>query len=108
MQIQDIEQVILSYIQTTTNKKYIGKLTIEALKPVGYNVKIYIHGIYEPIVIHAELEDDKFLKFIKQELSLRGFHLFDAGELNKREYVPCQPISKSCKCNEKGRIDRQN
>lgn len=105
MQTQDIEHLILEYIKDISNKIFIGKLSVEKLNPVGYNVKFYIHGRYEPIVIHAELEDEKFLKFIRNEISLKKFHLFDSGELNKREPTLCHPIDKSCKCNDKRRIN---
>lgn len=105
MSTQDIEQVILEYIKDISKRVFIGKLGVEKLNPIGYNIKFYIHGRYEPIVIHAELEDEAFLKFIRNEISLKKFHLFDSGVLNKREPTLCYPIDKSCKCNDKRRIN---
>lgn len=101
MLIQDLEQVILEYIRDIFKKEYIGKIVIKKLNPIGYSVSLFPQGQYHPHVFDAELEDDKFLKYLKQELRNRRYHLQWYAELNLRDPVPCVPIKKSCSCNDK-------
>lgn len=101
MSIQDIEQATLEYIKDIFNKEYIGKIIVKELDPIGYSVSLYPNGQYYPHVFDAELEDDRFLKYLKQELRGRRYHLQWYAELNLRDPVPCEPIQKSCSCNDK-------
>ncbi|MCD8210507.1 MAG: hypothetical protein LUC37_03055 [Prevotella sp.] len=71
------------------------------MDPIGYHVSLGMSVPDKPIVICAELEDDKFLEFFKQELKQRSFHFHDYGELNLRDPYLCERPDTSCtKCNE--------
>lgn len=105
MQKQDIEQAILDFIKTYSNKDYVGKIKINNLIPKGYEVILYPQGEFVPLVFYAELDDDKFLKYLKEEIRNKKFHLSNYGELNKREPNLCYPINNSCSCNDKRRIN---
>lgn len=50
---------------------YIGKLEIEDLDPVGYKVSFYLDNPEYPLVIIADLPDEEFIPFIKEELRYR-------------------------------------
>ena len=56
-------------------------MVIEKLNPMGYCIKLGMDHDHQPMVIYAELEDDKFLKFIRQELKNRRFNLVYYGKL---------------------------
>lgn len=73
MTTKELEQVIHNLIQDIYKAKYIGKLDIEKL-PVGYIINFGMNTPEVPVTIYAELEDDKFIKFLKTEL--RNRHLF--------------------------------
>lgn len=105
MTIQELEQAIREYIMDIYNRKYIGKLNIQKLDPVGYSVKFGMDTPLQPITIYAELEDNEFLKFIKQEIKSRRFNLLFYGELKLEYPYDCTPINSECKCHDKGRIN---
>ena len=102
MTIQDLEQVIQGYILDIYHKKYIGKMDIQKLDPIGYSIKLGMDHEYQPVTIYAELEDDKFLKFIKQELKDRRFNLVNYGKLQLTYPYECNPINTACSCHDKG------
>lgn len=108
MTVQDLEQVIHEYILDIYHKKYIGKLEIRKLDPKGYCIKLGMDTPYQPITIYAELEDEKFLKFLKQELKDRRFNLTYYGKLTLKYPYNCNPISTSCSCHDKGRTNRED
>lgn len=83
--IQELDRAIRELLQDSYNLEYIGKLKIEELNPVGYCVTFYMNGEYEPMTIYGELEYDKFLKFLKDEIRRKSFHLSVRGVLNKVE-----------------------
>ena len=57
------------------HKEYEGKIDIQKLDPIGYSVKIGL-GM-PPITMYAELDDEQFLKFIKEELRTKRLgHIF--------------------------------
>lgn len=101
MLIQDIEQATLDFIRTFSKREYIGKIKVEKLIPKGYEVTLYHQDI--PTVFYAELEGEDFLKFLREEIRNKKFHLSKYGKLDKIE--PCHPISKPCSCNDTRRID---
>ncbi len=105
MTVQDIEQVIQEYFLDIYHKQYIGKLDIEKLDPIGYCIKLGMDNTYQPITIYAELEDSKFLKFLKQELKDKRFNLVYWGKLQLREPYDCNPRSTACSCHDKGRVN---
>ena len=51
--------------------EYIGGLDIESLDPVGYKVSFNFDRSEMPLVIIADLPDEEFLPFIKEELRSR-------------------------------------
>lgn len=101
MTIQDLEQVIHEYFLDIYHKKYIGKLDIKKLNPIGYCVKLGMDVINKPITIYAELDDSTFLKFLKQELKDRRFNLVNYGQLLLSYPYECKPTNKACSCNDK-------
>lgn len=102
MTIQDLEQVIQEYFLSIYKKRYIGKLNIQKLDPVGYCIQLGMDHPDKPITIYAELEDSKFLKFLKQELKNKRFNLVYYGQLKLNDYYDCNPINRVCSCNDKG------
>lgn len=101
MLIQDIEQATREFIKNFYNLVYTGKLEVTKLNPIGYSVTLFPQGRYVPMTFYAELDDEKFLKYLKEEIRNRKLHLQWYGELNKREPDLCYPINKSCKCHDK-------
>lgn len=51
--------------------EYIGGIKIEDLDPVGYKVCFYLDNEQYPLAIIADLPDEEFLPFIKEELRSR-------------------------------------
>ncbi len=100
MTIQDLEQVIHEYIRDIYKKEYIGKISIQKLNPVGYCIKLGMDVPEKPTTIYAELEDDKFLKFLKREIKDRLYNLVYYGKLNLFYPADCSPIKSSCACND--------
>lgn len=98
----ELEQVIRGYILDIYKKEYIGKITIQKLHSVGYCIRLGMNTPENPIIIYAELDDQKFLKFLKKELIDRRFNLLHQGELQLTYPYECYPINKSCNCNDKG------
>lgn len=101
MQVTDIEQVTLDFIKNFSKKEYIGKIVVNKLNPIGYEVILYPQGEYVPMVFYAELDDSDFLKYLREEIRNKSFHLSQYGVLNKREPDLCYPINNSCSCNDK-------
>lgn len=101
MQATDIEQATLEFIRTFYKKEYVGKIEVEKLNPVGFSVTLYPQGQYVPNTFYAEIDDKKFLKYLREEIRNKKFHLYWCGELNKREPDLCYPINKSCNCHDR-------
>lgn len=64
----DLKESILQLIEDLYQKKYIGHIKIKKLKPLGYTVWLGMNNDDKPIIISAELDKVRFLKFFKQEL----------------------------------------
>lgn len=77
----ELEQVIREYILDMYDKEYSGKLQIEKLNPIGYHVVFGLSTPEKPLVIYAELPDEQFLKFLKEELRIKRFNLIYYGKL---------------------------
>lgn len=93
----ELKQVILDYIRELYKMEYIGGLEITNLDPVGYKISFNFDKSEMPLVIIADLPDEEFLPFIKEELRSRKLHrvkYFGATKL-----PPEQPIF----CNERER-----
>jgi hypothetical protein len=67
----ELKQVILGYMKDLYKMEYIGRLEIEDLYPVGYKVSFNFDRSEMPLVIIADLPDEEFLPFIKEELRNR-------------------------------------
>lgn len=91
-----LEQVIREYFLDICKKEYIGKITIKKLDPIGYNVHLGLDAANKYHVLYAELEDDKFLKFIREEIK-KFIHRY-YGELNKLYPYDCEPRDTACNC----------
>jgi hypothetical protein len=53
--------------------EFIGDIKIEDLDPVGYKVAFNFNHSENPVVIIADLPDEEFLPFIKEEIRSRKF-----------------------------------
>lgn len=62
---------------------FIGKIIIKNLEPEGYCVYLYLDNSEYPISIAAELPDDEFLSYIKDELRTRQLHRLKVFKLQK-------------------------
>lgn len=102
MTVQDLEQVIQEYFLDIYKKKYIGKMEIQKLDPIGYSIKLGMDHPAQPTTIYAELEDKAFLKFLKQELKDRRFNLIYYGKLQMTYPYDCNPRNTACSCHDKG------
>ncbi len=98
----ELEQVIRDYIMDIYKKQYIGKIKIQKMDPVGYHIQLGMDRPEQPTVIYAELEDKKFLKFLREELKARRFNLVDFGELRLTYPYDCNPRNTQCGCHDKG------
>lgn len=70
----ELKQAILGFFRDIYKAEFIGGLKIESLDPVGYKVSINLDRAENPVVIIADLPDDKFLEFIKEEIRYRKFN----------------------------------
>lgn len=102
----ELEQVIRDYILDIYHKGYIGKLEIQKLNPVGYHISFGMDTPNQPLIIHAELDDEKFIKFLKNELKVKRFNLRQFGKLDM--IYPYNQENNSYICDDKRRINRQN
>ena len=95
MTTTELEQVIRECILDMYKKEYTGKMAIEKLNPVGYRIKLGLSMPEKPLVIYAELPDEQFITFLKEELRIKRFNLLYYGQLNS--VYPYNSI-----CNDKG------
>lgn len=94
---KELEVAILDTIQRTYHKKYVGKIKCEHLG-IGWKVILGMNNVDKPIVISAELPDEKFLKFFEQELNDRDWdtvHWFTGYKTYPDNGCP---INNSCIC----------
>lgn len=82
--------------------EYTGRLEVEDLDPVGYKVSLYLGRAEAPLVLIADLEDDDFVAYIKEELRSRKLQ---KTQYSKAIKLPPEPYNT---CYERRRIDRQN
>lgn len=90
MTTSELEQVIQDYFMAIYRKKYIGKLSIKKLDPVGYYIRLGMDRVTQPTIIYAELPDKEFLKFLKQQIKDMRVNLTYNGKLDLA-YYPHQP-----------------
>ena len=98
----DLKQVILDCIRQLYKMEFIGEIKVEDLNPIGYKVSLNLDRSENPLVLIADLPDNKFLKFIKEELRSRKLHKMKHYLATK---VPGNTINN---CNERERTCRQN
>lgn len=102
MTTTELEQVIQDYFLDIYGKCYIGKMSIQKLNPIGYCIRLGMDRTNQPTVIYAELEDKKFLKFLKQQIKDMRLNLIYYGELKLKYHTNCHPINTSCSCHDQG------
>lgn len=96
MTIAEIEQAILDTVVDVYHKRYVGKLKVERLQPVGLQVTFGMNNEDKPIVVAAELKDIDFLKFLRQELRDRHWHTSQYFIGVKTYPDNCSQQTKSC------------
>lgn len=101
MTIQELEQVTREYLMDIYKAEYVGKLKVIKLCPIGYEIQLGMNTPECPDIIYAELEDDEFLEFLKNELQHRRFNTIFYGKLFKTMPLECDTINKACSCNDK-------
>ena len=82
--------------------EFIGEIKIENLNPIGYKVSLNLDRSENPLVLIADLPDEEFLDFIKEEIRSRKLHKVKHYLATK---VPGNTINN---CNERERTCRQN
>lgn len=70
------------------NREYIGGIKIENLDPVGYKIALNLDKGENPLVIIADLPDEEFVPFIKEELRSRKLQRVEYTSLTKLQ--PCK------------------
>lgn len=98
---QELEQVIRDQLMDIYNAEYIGKIKITKLNPTGYQIQLGMNTPECPDVIYAELEDNKFLEYLRNELQHRRFNTVFYGKLFKTMPPECNTINKACSCNDR-------
>ena len=101
---QELEAVILEYLQDIYKATYIGKLKVTK-KHKGFLIELGLGMSEAPRVTYTELEGDKLLKFIKQDLRDRKLHPSFFGSIAlvyPEGYSKCTDN----KCYDKRRINR--
>ena len=69
----ELNQVIREYMRELYEMEFVGEIKIEDLEPVGYKVSFNFNRSENPVVIIADLPDEEFLPFIKEEIRSRKF-----------------------------------
>jgi len=98
----DLKQAILDCIRQLYKMEFIGEIKIEDLDPIGYKVSLNLDRSENPLVLIADLPDDKFLEFMREEIRSRKLHKVKHYLATK---VPGNTINI---CNERERTCRQN
>jgi len=98
----DLKQAILGCIRQLYKMEFIGEIKIEDLDPVGYKVSLNLDRSENPLVLIADLPDEEFLDFMREEIRSRKLHKVKHYLATK---VPGNTINI---CNERERTCRQN
>lgn len=86
--------------------EYKGSLEVTKLDPVGYCIKLGMDTPDQPVLICVELEGEKLLKYIRQELIDRRLGNKYYGKLELVQPYDCRPARTAC--DDKGRAYREN
>lgn len=65
---KELKQAILDIIHDQYKRYYIGPLVITYLKEGGIDVALGFDNFEKPIHISAQLDEDSFLKYFKEEI----------------------------------------
>lgn len=101
----ELKQVILGYMRDLYKMEYIGGLEIQNLDPVGYKVSFNFDRSEMPLVIIADLPDEEFLPFIKEELrsrKLQRVKYYNATKLPPEQHNLCYERKRTDRQNERG------
>jgi hypothetical protein len=98
----DLKQAILDCIRQLYKLEFIGEIKIEDLDPVGYKVSLNLDRSENPLVLIADLPDDEFLEFMREEIRSRKLH-------KVKHYLATKVPGDTIKlCNERERTCRQD
>ena len=89
----ELNQVIREYMRELYEMEFVGEIKIEDLEPVGYKVAFNFNRSENPVVIIADLPDEEFLPFIKEEIRSRKFHkvkYYSASKLPPEQINYCK------------------
>mgnify|MGYP003289015192 FL=1 len=89
----ELNQVIREYMRELYEMEFVGEIKIEDLEPVGYKVAFNFNRSENPVVIIADLPDEEFLPFIKEEIRSRKFHkvkYYSASKLPPEQIKYCK------------------
>lgn len=100
MNEQECKEKILQLIEDVYNKKYVGHIKVTKLNPIGWGVRLGMNNDDKPIIIDAELPDDKFLKFFRKELLDRDWDCTKYFMGYKNYPDNGCPHDSSCSCND--------
>lgn len=98
---EELEQAIREIFLDIYKAEYLGKIWINKLKPYGYEVKLGLQVPEFPLVIYAELKDEDFLKFFREEIKSRNLIKVYYSTLKKEMFPECNNINRKCSCNDK-------
>lgn len=98
---KELEQVTLEYLRDIYKAEYIGAIKVEKFEPTGYMIKLGFNTPECPQIIYAELEDDKFLEFLREQLKSMNLHMRFFGKLTKTMPPECNTVNRACNCNDK-------
>ena len=74
MNPEQLEHQIRDIISEVYGSYFLGKIRVEKLNTIGYKVSFGIPNEDKPTVIAVELDDDKFLKYIRKEIKNAAWH----------------------------------
>ena len=98
----DLKQAILDCIRQLYKMEFIGTIKIEDLDPIGYKVSLNLDRSENPLVLIADLPDDEFLEFMREEIRSRKLH-------KVKHYLATKVPGDTIKlCNERERTCRQD
>lgn len=98
----ELEQVIRDYYRDQFQVEFIGRIRVEDLDPVGYKVSLNLDHSENPVVYIADLPDEEFIPFIKEELRRSKLH-----EVEFFKAIKIQP-PKPTLCYDRERAIRQD
>lgn len=98
MTIDEITNTILDNIEKIYDRKYIGKIDVKRINPIGISVTLSLNNVDKPLVIAAELNDNDFIKFFNQELHDRGLNTVKYFMGVKSYPDNGQPVDNTCNC----------